>query len=42
MLLLHHPLQAAFALRVQHLPPVQAVRDDYPAPYSKRSPAPPG
>ncbi|GDP74509.1 hypothetical protein BvCmsNSP038_00023 [Escherichia coli] len=31
MLLLHHPLQATFALRVQHLPPVQAVRDDYPA-----------
>ncbi|SJJ91060.1 Uncharacterised protein [Shigella sonnei] len=31
MLLLHHPLQATLAFRVQHLPPVQAVRDDYPA-----------
>ena len=31
MFLLHHPLQATFAFRVQHLPPVQAVRDDYPA-----------
>ncbi|CTT49643.1 Uncharacterised protein [Escherichia coli] len=29
MLLLHHTLQAAFALRVQHLPPVQAVRDGH-------------
>ncbi|ESS93171.1 hypothetical protein L342_2573 [Escherichia coli CE516] len=31
MFLLHHPLQATLAFRVQHLPPVQAVRDDYPA-----------
>ena len=29
MLLLHHTLQAALAFRVQHLPPVQAVRDGH-------------